>query len=318
MDAWFGVDIGGTQVKTAIISDDGTILYRYAFDTFSELGAENVVDRIARALTECVQGAGMDTEQVRGVGVGIPGFLDAKTGFVHDSANTGWKQVPFGKLLQDKLGRTVVIENDANVAALGEAWIGAGQGAANVLCTTVGTGVGGGVVLNGRVLSGANGMAGEIGHLVVDRVHPLVCGCGRSGCLETRASATAMIRAARERQAAGELPGSVEIHGAADVFLLAQTDHGAAVQVVNDAASWLGYGLALCAMLLNPEVIVVGGGVSKAGPGYLEAVRASFETYAQPRTVAAAPLRLAVLGNDAGTVGAARLAAVGTGISESS
>lgn len=314
MDAWFGVDVGGTQVKTAMVSSDGAILCRFAFDTLPERGAQDVAIRIGQALPECAKAAGVALAQVRGVGVGVPGFIDARTGFIHESANTGWAQVPFGQLLERELSLPVVVENDANVAALGEAWVGAGAGAEVVLCTTVGTGVGAGVVVFGRALSGANGMAGEIGHMIIDREHPLPCGCGRRGCMETRASATAIVRAARERQEAGELPTSVDIRGAVDVFLLAQTGYAAAQAVVADAAGWLGYGLALCATVLNPGVIVIGGGVSKAGSSYLEAVRRSFEVYALRRTVDATVLRLAALGNDAGTVGAARLAAVGAGV----
>ncbi len=308
MDTWFGVDIGGTAVKTAIVANDGTILSRYTFDTLAEQGATDVALRISAALSQCAEEASVAVADVRGVGVGIAGFLDDETGFIFNSPNLGWTDVAFGALLTQQLDRPVAIGNDANVAALGEAHAGAGQGSDNVLMATVGTGVGGGIVIGGRALSGANGMAGEIGHLLVDRVHPLLCGCGRYGCLETRASATAIIRAARERQAAGELPTDREVRGAADVFLLAETKHAAAEAVLEEAADWLGYGLSLCATVLNPEVIVIGGGVSKAGEPYRKAVARAFASYALPRTVDGATVRLAQLGNDAGTVGAARLA----------
>lgn len=308
MDTWFGIDIGGTAVKTALVANNGEILSRYAFDTLPERGAADVTVRIGMALAECAAEAGAALADVRAVGVGIAGFIDVEAGFIYNSPNLGWSEVAFRPMLEHLLNRPAVIGNDANVAALGEAFVGAGQGSDNVLMATVGTGVGGGIVIDGRAVNGTNGMAAEIGHLLVDRAQPLLCGCGRHGCLETRASATAIIRAARERQAAGELPQNVEIRGAADVFLLAQMGHSAAEAVVADAADWLGYGLALCATVLNPEVIVIGGGVSKAGKPYLHAVSQAFSTYALPRTAAGATVRLAQLGNDAGTVGAARLA----------
>ncbi|MCL6547527.1 MAG: ROK family glucokinase [Alicyclobacillus sp.] len=305
---WLGVDVGGTHVKTALISGDGQPLVKQSFDTHPELGVEEFSDRLKAVVQTALASIGRDWSEVRGVGVGVPGFLDIDRGVIVEAVNLGWKDVPFVEVLERRLGLPLAMENDANVAALGEAWVGAGRGAASVLCVTVGTGVGGGIVLGGRLYRGVNGLAGEIGHLVVDRggIH---CNCGKFGCLETVASATAIVREARHRQAAGEIPADAVIEGAEDVFRLARAGSEAARRVVEEAARWLGYGLALCADTLNPDAIVIGGGVSKAKDEWMVPVRAAFEEYALPLASQAAKLQVAELGNDAGVIGAARLIA---------
>lgn len=307
VDAWFGVDIGGTQMKTALVDGTGSILHRQALDTHPERGVEDACERLKSVLRDSVRAIDINIAQVRSVGVGVAGFLDQQ-GVILEAPNLGWQDVALADQMRQVLAKPVAIDNDANVAALGEAWRGAGRDARTVFCVTVGTGVGAGIVCDGRIHSGATGMAGEIGHLVVDRDRPVPCGCGNVGCMETRASATAIVRDAKRLQAAGELPSDVAIRGAADVFLLAAAGHAAAQQVVRDAAGWLGYGLALCATMLNPDVILIGGGVSRAGAGFVDQIRASFNQYVPKRIAEVTDLRLAELGNDAGVVGAARLA----------
>jgi glucokinase len=303
---FFGVDIGGTNVKTAVVSDTGDILYKHSFETLAERGMEDLCRRLKETLVQGLDTIGRSYDEVAGVGVGLPGFLDIENGVIIDLVNLGWSNIPFIPIAEDVLGLKVVMENDANVAALGESWTGAGRGAKSVVCVTVGTGVGGGIVINQRLYRGVNGLAGEIGHLVVDR-DGYPCNCGRRGCLETLASATAIIRRARELQQAGELDSSCSITGAEDVFHLAALGHDKAIQVIHEAADWLGYGLALVANTINPDVIVVGGGVSKAGESFLQPVASSFRKYALPLVAETAALRLAQLGNDAGVIGAARL-----------
>ncbi|MDQ0191362.1 ROK family glucokinase [Alicyclobacillus cycloheptanicus] len=310
MTVWFGVDIGGTKIKTALVSDDGAVLHRHAFDTMASLGPSHACEQLARALHECATAAGISADTIEAVGVGIAGFVEGSTGVVVEAPNLAWRDVPLKSMLEQTLQRPVSIDNDANVAALGEAWQGAARGAKTVLCVTVGTGVGAGIVIGGQVHAGATGMAGEIGHIVVDRDRSLPCGCGKFGCLETRASATAIVRDAKLQQEAGALPASADIRGADDVFSLAREGFEAAKRVIADEADWLGYGLALCAMVLNPDAVVIGGGVSKSGALWLERVQDAFSRYAQPRTIAGVRMALAELGNDAGVVGAARLAAL--------
>jgi glucokinase len=303
---FFGVDIGGTNVKTAVVSETGEILYKQSFETHAERGMEDLCGRLKDTLVKGLETIGRSYEEVAGVGVGLPGFLDINRGVIIDLPNLGWTNIPFIHIAQEVLGLKVVMENDANVAALGEAWTGAGRDATSVVCATVGTGVGGGIVLNQRLYRGVNGMAGEIGHLIVER-NGYPCNCGNRGCLETLASATAIIRRAREMQQAGKLDASVSITGAEDVFQLAEQGYEHAEDVIQEAADWLGYGLSLVANTINPDVIVVGGGVSKAGEAFLQPVTSSFRRYALPLVADTAQVRLAELGNDAGVIGAARL-----------
>lgn len=309
MSMWFGVDVGGTSVKTALVSANGEILHKDSFDTRPELGHVDLCRRIHASLDASLAALGSSPATVNGIGVGVPAFLDDEQRVILDAVNLGWKNIPFAQLLEEELGLPTALDNDANLAALGEAWVGAGIGAQSVLCVTVGTGVGAGVVLGGTLYRGVGGMAGEIGHLTVERDGALECNCGKVGCLETRASATAMIRRAREEQTRGNLPTIPEISGAKDIFDLASAGQKTAQAVIQETAHWLGYGLALAAMVLNPDAIVIGGGVSKAGLIFLEPVEQAFQTYTLQKTAADASLRLAQLGNDAGVIGAARLIA---------
>ncbi|MBX5435702.1 MAG: ROK family glucokinase [Alicyclobacillaceae bacterium] len=298
-----------------MVASSGQILNKRSFDTPPASGVEQLCACLNEALRQHLAATGLREANVAGAGVGIPGFLDVDRGVVVEAVNLGWRDVPLVAELERVLGLPVAIENDANLAALGEAWTGAGRGTYSVLCVTVGTGVGGGIVIGGRLYRGVNGMAGEIGHLVVNR-DGLPCNCGKRGCLETVASASAIVRAARDMQAQGRLAAGVAIEGAREVFELAAAGHEAARAIVNEAGHWLGYGLALCADTLNPDAIVVAGGVSKAREAWLRPVRDAFAAYALPRTRAAARLTLAALANDAGVIGAARLIAQQLGAAE--
>lgn len=308
MAIWFGVDIGGTRVKTALINSSGAVQVTRNMDTHADRGSENLCRRLAQTLQDLSAEVGISPDSVPGVGVGVPAFLEGSTGFLVEAPNLRWRNIPLADHLTAALQRPVIVENDANVASLGEAWTGAGAGAESVLCVTVGTGVGGGIVLDGRLHRGVSGMAGEIGHLRIDLEHPLACTCGLSGCLETRASATAIIREARALQATGRLPAEPPIHGAAQVYRLAAEGNREAQAVVETAGTWLGYGLALAAGVLNPAVIVLGGGVAAAGDALLQPVKRAFTANAVPRTAQTTAIEMAKLGNQAGAVGAARLA----------
>ncbi|WP_067932721.1 ROK family protein [Alicyclobacillus kakegawensis] len=306
MKCYYGVDVGGTAVKTAVLDEDGVIMAKREFPTEAERGFEDLARRLSRILDELRQAAGLAVEDVRGVGVGVPAFLDGDV--VREAVNLGWHNVPLRQYLEDALRKPVRVDNDANVAGLGEAWKGAGAGARTALCVTVGTGIGAGIVIEGKIYRGMNGSAGEIGHMVV-RPGGRLCNCGNHGCLETLASASALVREAKRLQSVGELPDDLEIDGAQPIFALAEAGNKVAAGIIWDAGYWLGYGLASTATVLNPDVIVVGGGVSKAGEDLLRPVRAAFVEYSPARVHEAAEIRLARLGNDAGVVGAARLAA---------
>lgn len=308
MDVWLGVDIGGTRVKTALVDATGSIVSKFDFDTGEGSTAGTVCQRIGEALAENLARAGLEGSSVRAVGVGIPGFLDPVAGVVGEAVNLHWVDVPFVQLLVNELGLPVTIENDANVAALGEAWAGAGAGHTTALCVTVGTGVGGGIVLDGRLHRGVSGMAGEVGHLVVQRTDGIRCNCGQYGCLETLASATAIVRNARQAQAEGNLPAEPAITEALQVFALAEEGHSAAERVISDAADWLGYGLSLIAIVINPDVIVIGGGVSKAQERFVTPVGSAFRKMSLKMVADVTSVRAATLSNEAGVIGAARLA----------
>jgi glucokinase len=301
---YFGVDIGGTSVKTAFITGDGAVLSKSEFPTLADRGVVDLVQRLHHHAAGVADKLGLALSELAGVGVGVPGFLDDSRTTVVEAVNLGWRQVPLVSLLERQFGVPVAIENDANVAALGEAWRGAGVGKSNLLCVTVGTGIGGGIVIGGQLYRGRNGMAGEIGHLVVQRDGGVRCNCGQCGCLETVASATAIIRTAKERLPEAQ---GAEVRGASDVFRLAEQGVAIAREVILEAADWLGYGLALAAVTINPDGIVIGGGVSKAHDLFLNPVRAAFAKYSLPRVREVADLTAAALGNDAGVVGAVRL-----------
>jgi glucokinase len=304
---YFGVDVGGTSVKTALVRETGEILTKHSFATQNGLGLTEMAAQLKGSLHDMVQQTGLAQTDVVGMGVGVPAFLDVEQGVVISAINLGWSNVPLASVLEGVFHLPVALENDANVAALGESWAGAGQQHSCVLCVTVGTGIGGGIVLNGSLFRGVNGMAGEIGHLVLQRENGIQCNCGLTGCLETLASATAIVRACKEKQKRGQISPDVEITGAKDVFALAETGDTAALDVIGEAGRWLGYGLAVVATTINPDVIVIGGGVSKAREALLTPVRSAFRRYSVPRVADAADIRFATLGNDAGVVGAARL-----------
>ncbi|MCL6637184.1 MAG: ROK family protein [Alicyclobacillus sp.] len=308
MNVWFGADIGGTSVKAALLDDAGTLLASTRFATEPARGPEDLCKRLVQAMEACATQAGTSPSAVRGAGFGVPAFLDMASGTVAEAINLGWRNVPMYRLLAQAFPCPVALDNDANLAALGEAWVGAGRGAQSLLGVTLGTGVGGGIVLDGRVYHGANGMAGEIGHFTV-QADGWPCQCGRRGCLETVASATGLLRAGQAAWQAGQVAGG-PVQSAEDLCQRAAAGDAGALAVVRTAASALGYVLAQAAALLNPEVIVLGGGVAAAGEVLLAPVQTAFAAAALPRVRAATSIRFMQLGTDAGVIGASRLAAL--------
>jgi glucokinase len=202
---FIGVDLGGTSIKVGICDEKGKLLHHYEGPTEAEGGAEVVAGHIADYIRNIVANSAYQWDQVAGIGAGIAGFLDIDEGIVKLSGNLNWHNVPIKKMLEEKLGKTVKIDNDANVAALGEAWGGAGAGFSNLVCYTLGTGVGGGIIINGKIYQGSTGVAGELGHMsIVPDLEAIVCGCGQMGCLETVSSATGIIRMAKDAVERGD------------------------------------------------------------------------------------------------------------------
>ncbi|WP_100010658.1 ROK family glucokinase [Lentibacillus sediminis] len=307
-----GIDIGGTTVKIGMLSDSGDILDKWEIPTKKEKGGAGITADIWQSITAHMAASGTDKTDILGMGVGAPGFIDGETGFVYEAVNVGWKDFPLAEKLKQDSGLPVFVINDANIAVLGENWRGAGNQAKNVIAITLGTGVGGGIIANGQILNGENGMAGEIGHITVELGGHL-CNCGRRGCLETVASATGMVRQAMHE--AKEAPVSLlaarlrergEITSK-DIFELAEMGDQASQQIIDRTADVLGLVLANMGAMINPSKILIGGGVSKAGEQLIDAIRIAFEKYALARVSAICDIKAAQLGNDAGIIGGAFL-----------
>ncbi len=305
----YGVDIGGTTCKIGLFETNGTILEKWEIPTNTQEAGKNILSDVAESLKKNMKERGISKEELEGIGVGLPGPVRID-GIVPVCVNLGWKNVHVSKemeVLMDNI--PVKAANDANVAALGEMWQGGGKGCANVVLVTLGTGVGGGIIVNGEIVSGSNGAGGEIGHITVNPHEEIFCNCGRKGCLEQYASATGIKRLAKERLATEHetsvLDEDEEI-SAKTVFDAYKRGDKTAVEIVDKFARILGNALSNIACVADPEVFVIGGGVSKAGDPLLEAVK---KYYCQAAFSSCTDTRfaLASLGNDAGMYGCVKL-----------
>ena len=304
----FGIDLGGTTVKLGLFTLDGELTDKWEIPTRTANGGEEILPDIAASIREKLAERGISPQQVRGAGLGVPGAVtDAR--FVDPCVNlNGWGG-DVAQKLSALCGWEVKVVNDANAAALGEMWLGGGKGRSNVVFVTLGTGVGGGIIVDGKLLSGVHGAGGEIGHIKVDPAETILCGCGKKGCLEQYTSATGIVRKARELLAERQEPSALrgcETVTAKDVFTHAKAGDGLAMETVEFFADRLGRGLACVSCVCDPQVFVIGGGVSAAGQIILDLVSESFRSYAFPASEGT-EFALATLGNDAGICGAARL-----------
>lgn len=307
----FGVDLGGTTVKIGLFDPDGTVLDKWEIPTRKEDNGSLILPDIAKAVLDKLAEKNIDKKDVTGVGIGVPGPVD-DNGVVHKAVNLGWGVMNINETLGGLLQLPVKAGNDANVAALGEMWCGGGKGCSNMVLATLGTGVGGGIIINGKMVTGATGAGGEIGHIHIEDNEPDVCGCGNHGCLEQYASATGVVRLA-ERKLAASTEDSALRTAQQDGHLSAKTvfdavkegDH-LACEVAEQFGDYLGKGFAAIACVVNPEVFVLGGGVSKAGEILCEYVSKYYTKYVF-HGCRDAQFKLATLGNDAGIYGAAKL-----------
>ncbi|WP_347862753.1 ROK family glucokinase [Salimicrobium sp. PL1-032A] len=308
-EKYIGIDIGGTTVKLAVLTIEGEMIHKWEIPTAKEESGKSIVSDIAASITETLDALHLDRTTVTGIGAGAPGFIDQQTGYVYEAINIGWKEFDMGEELSEATGFPVWADNDANIAALGEKWLGAGKGCESMLAVTLGTGVGGGIIVNKQVINGANGTGGEIGHITVKPDSAHYCNCGRYGCLETEASATAIARKAVEMKTAGnsDYLSSIKEPTAKDVFEGYERKDEGCQSIVLDVTDQLGLALANLAVSINPEKIVIGGGVSKAGDSLLSPLKESFDAYALPRVSAVCDFSIAKLGNDAGVIGGAYL-----------
>lgn len=307
-DYVFGVDVGGTTVKMGFFDKEGNVIEKWEIPTRTEDNGKNILPDIADSIKAKLAGKGIAKEAVAGVGVGVPGPVDGK-GIVHRAVNLGWAELNLKEELTALLdGMRVEGGNDANVAALGEMWKGGGKGHKNLVAVTLGTGVGGGIIINGEIMTGATGAGGEIGHIHVEDHETEACGCGNFGCLEEYASATGITRLAnRALKASNEdsVLRSGEVSAKA-VFDAVKAGDGLAIEIARQFGDYLGKGLGVIAGIINPEIFVIGGGVSKAGEVLFEYIKPSFEKTAFHGSRGAI-FALATLGNDAGIYGAAKM-----------
>lgn len=307
---YVGVDLGGTTIKVGVCNSDGDLLRTYEGPTQTPEGTEVILSNIAAYVKLLVPPGTPEWDAVAGVGIGVAGFLDIPAGIINFSPNLPFRDVPLTKIMEEKLGKPVKMNNDANVAALGEAWGGAGRGIPNCVCYTLGTGVGGGIILNNRLIEGFKGMAGELGHMsIVADLEAIQCGCGMMGCLETVSSATGIIRMARDAVERGDKTtlSVLEQITAKDVLEAAKDGDEVAQRIVSRAAYYLGKSMAAVAVVVNPQRFIIGGGVSKAGEYLFAQIREVFYKLTPGNAKEGVEIVAAELGNNAGVVGAAGL-----------
>lgn len=304
----FGVDIGGTTVKLGLFDTEGKVLDKWEIPTVRDNNGTQILPDVAASIKAKMQEKGIATEDVAGVGIGAPGAVQADGYMGGGAVNIGWEPFNLTETAEKELGLPVRSGNDANVAALGELWQGGGKGYQSLVAVTLGTGVGGGIIIDGRILTGATGAGGEIGHIHIEDDEPEECGCKGHGCLEQYASATGVVRLARRRLKKDDAPSTLRDGelSAKSVFDAVKAGDAVAIEIAEQFGEYLGKGLAAVANTVNPEVFVIGGGVSKAGEVLFQYVEPSFRKYAFP-PCRGTKFALATLGNDAGIYGAAAL-----------
>ncbi|MFH0913893.1 MAG: ROK family protein [Chloroflexota bacterium] len=310
-----GIDLGGTKILTAVVNAGGKMISREHRITPAAKGPEAVIQAILESARRALARAGISASELAAVGVGAPGLSNPETGVLYTSPNLpGWQDVPLRDIMERNLGKTTFIINDANAAAVGELYFGAARGARNFVYITVSTGIGGGIVINGRIYTGSTGTAGELGHMVIDDNGPL-CNCGNTGCWETLASGTALAREGKRLIEQGGKTALLDYSGGEIEKVTAETIHKAALAgdepakgLIQRNAYYLGVGLANLVNIFNPELVVIGGGLSNMGdllllPAYEEAKRRAFRQSYQ-----AARFTRAELGGNSGVIGAAAFA----------
>ncbi|MCR8997295.1 ROK family glucokinase [Brevibacillus laterosporus] len=304
-----GVDIGGTTIKIALLDPNGEIITKTQIPTPVSEGEDAIIGQMTNTIDQLMAEQGFTKEEAYGIGIGVPGPVDTDTGFVYEAVNLGIKDTALKAKTEALTGLPTYVENDANSAALGEMWRGAGQGTDNLVAITLGTGIGGGIIIDGKIVHGVKGVGGEIGHVTVNPDGPL-CNCGKKGCMERYGSATAIIvgieTAAKEGRSAYLAKQLAEKGSltAKDAFDAATEGDLAAQEVIDQAAFYTGFGLSHIANLLNPAKIVIGGGVSAAGDALFSLIRKSFDTYTWKIAADSCEILPATLGNDAGVIGA--------------
>jgi glucokinase len=308
-----GVDLGGSHVTAALIDQSGRILQRRRAPTLVESGPDAIIKGIVDLLREVISASGVTKRELCGIGLGIPGLIDSTLGLSVFSPNLLWRNVQVVRPIEREFNLPTFIDNDVRCATLGEAWYGAGRGVSSLICITIGTGIGSGIMVDGQLLRGATESAGEIGHMTIEKDGP-VCNCGNRGCLEALASGPAIARRAQEAVKNGVqtvmlsmVAGQVDQIDAGVVTQAARQGDPAAWEIVELTAIYLGIGIANFINLINPELVIIGGGVAQAGELLLAPMRRVVGQRAMKVQAAAARIVPARLGEDAGVIGAGAL-----------
>ena len=307
----FGIDLGGTTAKVGLFTTAGELLEKWEVPTDTSNAGEHILENLAAAVQGKMQEKGLTADQVEGVGIGVPGpVLNSRIVPIICANLGGWGNRNVAEELSALLGGIkVLVGNDANVAALGEIWVGAAKGCRSAVMVTLGTGVGGGVIVNGRVIDGAHGAGGEIGHITVNRHETATCGCGKHGCLEQYSSATGVVRCMKKLLDQNpDTPCTLRgtDFAAKDVFDAARSGDVLAAREVDEMTDTLGMALASIAATTDPEMFMIGGGVARAGEVLFDPLREHYKTYAF-KSCRETPIVAATLGNDAGIYGSVRL-----------
>lgn len=305
----FGIDVGGTTVKMGLFDEHGKLTESWEIQTRKEGGGCNILPDIAEAIAKKREELSLKIEDIHGIGLGIPGPI-TEDGTVLKCANLGWGVFPVADEVRKLTGiENVKVNNDANVAALGEMWQGGGKGYKNVVMVTLGTGVGGGIIVNGKILTGSNGAAGEIGHITVNHEEESICGCGKKGCLEQYASATGLVKETQRALVNVDKPSALrEIQYLSAKAVLDEAKGGdeLANELVDSLCEYLALALSHVAAVVDPEVFVIGGGVSRAGTILTDRIKEAYEKKVM-FALKDKEFKLAELGNDAGMYGCAKM-----------
>ena len=306
----FGVDIGGTTVKLGLFSAEGVLLEKWEIPSRKENNGASILPDIVQSITEKMAEKNLVSDQIAGIGIDVPGPVDADS-TVHRCVNLGWGVFNIKERMNELLPDIPHIEaaNDANVAALGELWQGGGKGRRSAAMFTLGTGVGGGVVVDGKIIAGTGGAAGEVGHITVNPDETVRCNCGKCGCLEQYASAQGIVRMAKVMLSESEEPSALRAMDdftAKELCDLARGGEKMALAIVERCGDYLGRAMSFVACTIDPEVFILGGGMSRAGEVLTDAISKAYRKYAFHVT-ADTPIVIATLGNDAGIYGCARM-----------
>lgn len=308
MEYVIAVDLGATNIRTALVTSAGKIVERKEQRTKVAQGYKVVIHQIKELIWDMIKKARVDLQQIRGIGVGSPGPLNTKTGVIIDTPNLGWKNVGLKDAIEDEFRLPTYVDNDGNLAALGEKWLGAGKEVENLVCLTLGSGIGGGIISQGEIFHGSNDAAGELGHIIVEP-EGLKCGCGNYGCMEAYAAGPSMVKRTILAIKEGRKTqlGTADEISPALIYQAALQKDELASQIIKDTGRYLGIGIVSIVNVLNPELIIIGGRVSQMGEMLLNYIKEEVTKRAYLLPAKNISIVLAQLGDDAGIIGASKM-----------